>query len=85
MAYEADGSIYFDVTEYNKRFDGAYGELSKRNIEELFNETRILEGQAAKKIRWILHCGKKPIPNILCGGTLPGAWGFQDGIWSVLS
>lgn len=48
FAYERDGSVYFDVLEYNQRGLN-YGELSKRNIEELFANTRDLDGQNEKK------------------------------------
>ena len=42
FAYESNGSVYFDVIEYNKRGLN-YGELSRRNIEELFANTRDLD------------------------------------------
>lgn len=48
FAYESNNSVYFDVLEYNKRGLN-YGELSKRNIEELFANTRDLDGQKEKK------------------------------------
>ncbi len=48
FAYESNGSVYFDVLEYNKRGFN-YGELSNRNIEELFANTRDLDGQNEKK------------------------------------
>lgn len=48
FAYESNGSVYFDVLEYNKRGLN-YGELSRRNIEELFANTRDLDGQNEKK------------------------------------
>ncbi|MHA6696404.1 cysteine--tRNA ligase [Chryseobacterium sp. A301] len=47
-AYETGGSVYFDVHAYNEK-GGNYGELSKRNIEELYANTRILDGQDEKK------------------------------------
>lgn len=48
FAYESNGSVYFDVLEYNRRGLN-YGELSRRNIEELFANTRDLDGQNEKK------------------------------------
>ncbi len=48
FAYESHGSVYFDVLEYNRRGLN-YGELSHRNIEELFANTRDLDGQSEKK------------------------------------
>ncbi|TRX16571.1 cysteine--tRNA ligase [Flavobacterium franklandianum] len=48
FAYETQGSVYFDVYEYNKKGLN-YGELSNRNIDELFANTRDLDGQNEKK------------------------------------
>jgi cysteinyl-tRNA synthetase len=47
FAYEVNGSVYFDVLEYNKK--GNYGILSGRKIEDLIHNTRSLEGQSDKK------------------------------------
>ncbi len=46
-AYEANGSVYFDVPAYAKKY--AYGELSGRKIDELMANTRGTEGQQEKK------------------------------------
>ena len=48
FAYESNGSVYFDVLAYNKKGLN-YGELSNRNIEELLQNTRDLDGQNEKK------------------------------------
>jgi cysteinyl-tRNA synthetase len=48
FAYESNGSVYFDVVSYNQKGLN-YGELSNRNIEELFANTRDLDGQNEKK------------------------------------
>ncbi|WP_068596308.1 cysteine--tRNA ligase [Vaginella massiliensis] len=48
LAYEVNGSVYFDVLAYNERGLN-YGELSNRNIEELISNTRDLDGQGEKK------------------------------------
>lgn len=48
LAYESNGSVYFDVLEYNSRGLN-YGELSNRNIEDLLANTRDLDGQNEKK------------------------------------
>ena len=45
-AYESQGSVYFDVEKYNK--DHKYGILSGRNIEDMLNTTRALDGQDEK-------------------------------------
>tara|TARA_Y100000385_G_scaffold277088_1_gene323617 strand:- start:118 stop:1599 length:1482 start_codon:yes stop_codon:yes gene_type:complete len=47
LAYEANGSIYFDVLKYNESHN--YGILSGRNIEDLVHNTRALDGQSDKK------------------------------------
>lgn len=46
FAYESQGSVYFDVVKYNKKHN--YGELSGRNIEDMLNQTRALDGQDEK-------------------------------------
>ena len=45
-AYESEGSVYFDVEKYNK--DHNYGVLSGRNIDDMLNTTRALDGQDEK-------------------------------------
>lgn len=47
LAYEVRGSVYFDVEAYNKKGLN-YGELSRRNIDDLINNTRDLDGQDEK-------------------------------------
>jgi cysteinyl-tRNA synthetase len=47
FAYENGGSVYFDVEKYNK--SNNYGELSGRNIDELLENTRELDGQSEKR------------------------------------
>ena len=47
MAYEVNGSVYFDVLKYNETEH--YGILSGRNIEDSIHNTRILDGQSEKK------------------------------------
>ena len=45
-AYESKGSVYFDVAKYNK--DHHYGVLSGRNLDDVLNTTRELDGQDEK-------------------------------------
>jgi cysteinyl-tRNA synthetase len=47
FAYEVNGSVYFDVLEYNKSEN--YGILSGRKIEDAIHNTRTLDGQSDKK------------------------------------
>ncbi len=46
-AYVSRGSVYFDVGKYDK--DYRYGILSGRNIEDMINATRALDGQEEKR------------------------------------
>lgn len=47
LAYEIDGSVYFDVRKYSK--ENPYGKLSGHNIDELKSNSRTLEGQSQKR------------------------------------
>jgi len=47
IAYEVNGSVYFDVHKYNNSYN--YGVLSNRNLEDLVHNTRSLDGQDDKK------------------------------------
>ena len=47
FAYESEGSVYFDVEKYNKAHN--YGVLSGRNVEDMLNTTRALDGQDEKR------------------------------------
>ncbi|MAQ70222.1 MAG: cysteine--tRNA ligase [Flavobacteriales bacterium] len=47
FAYEVNGSVYFDVIKYNKTNN--YGVLSRRKIEDLMDNSRVLDGQSDKK------------------------------------
>lgn len=46
-AYEANGSVYFDVEAYSQTHP--YGELSGRNTEEMMSGSRDLDGQSDKR------------------------------------
>lgn len=45
-AYVSEGSVYFDVEKYNKNYH--YGKLSGRNLDDVLNTTRELDGQTEK-------------------------------------
>jgi cysteinyl-tRNA synthetase len=47
LAYEVNGSVYFDVLKYNK--SSHYGILSGRKMEDAIHNTRTLDGQSDKK------------------------------------
>ena len=60
-AYEKNGSVYFDVEKYNKKFK--YGKLSGRVVEDLQSNTRVLEGQNEKKNPFDFALWKKAEPE----------------------
>ena len=45
-AYESNGSVYFDIKKYAEKY--RYGKLSGRNVEDLLEKTRTLDGQDEK-------------------------------------
>ncbi|HLW42530.1 MAG TPA: cysteine--tRNA ligase [Flavobacterium sp.] len=75
FAYESNGSVYFDVLEYNNRGMN-YGELSRRNIEELFENTRDLDGQNEKKNPQDFALWKKASPQHIMRWASPWGDGF---------
>ena len=75
FAYESNGSVYFDVHEYNAN-GGNYGELSRRNIEELFANTRDLDGQFEKKNPQDFALWKKASPEHIMKWPSPWGEGF---------
>tara|TARA_R110002050_G_scaffold41242_1_gene100071 strand:+ start:66096 stop:67586 length:1491 start_codon:yes stop_codon:yes gene_type:complete len=76
LAYESNGSIYFDVEAYNNKFDGSYGELSGRKIEELLSNTRSLDGQNEKKNPFDFALWKKASPMHIMRWKSPWSDGF---------
>ncbi|CCG52777.1 Cysteine--tRNA ligase [Flavobacterium indicum GPTSA100-9 = DSM 17447] len=75
LAYESNGSVYFNVFEYNKRGLN-YGELSNRNIDELFANTRDLDGQNEKKNPQDFALWKKASPEHIMRWNSPWGEGF---------
>ena len=61
MAYENNGSVYFDVEKYNKQYH--YGKLSGRVLEDLMSNTRSLEGQDEKRNPFDFALWKKAQPE----------------------
>lgn len=61
MAYENNGSVYFDVEKYNKQYH--YGKLSGRVLEDLMSNTRTLEGQDEKRNPFDFALWKKAQPD----------------------
>ena len=73
-AYESNGSVYFDVVKYNKDFH--YGKLSGRNIDELLNTTRELDGQTEKHAPCDFALWKKASPEHIMRWPSPWSDGF---------
>jgi len=73
-AYVSEGSVYFDVEKYNK--DYRYGKLSGRNIEELLNTTRVLDGQQEKRNSVDFALWKKASPEHIMHWPSPWSEGF---------
>ena len=81
FAYESHGSVYFDVEKYNKRYH--YGKLSGRNLEDVINNSRELDGVGESATRWTSPCGRTPSRNTSCAGPAPGARASRDGTASA--
>jgi cysteinyl-tRNA synthetase len=73
-AYEVNGSVYFDVTAYNKKYN--YGKLSGRVLEELQTNTRALEGQDEKRNSFDFALWKKAMPEHIMNWPSPWSKGF---------
>jgi len=75
FAYVSQGSVYFDVLEYNKRGLN-YGELNNRNVEELLSNTRDLDGQNEKKNPQDFALWKNASPAHIMRWNSPWGEGF---------
>ena len=73
-AYESEGSVYFDVEKYNR--DHHYGVLSGRNIEDMRENTRELDGQSEKRHSIDFALWKKAAPEHIMRWPSPWSVGF---------
>ncbi|WP_196893551.1 cysteine--tRNA ligase [Aureivirga marina] len=71
LAYEVNGSVYFDVMKYNESEN--YGILSGRNMEDTIENTRQLDGQTDKKNPQDFALWKKASPEHIM--RWPSPWG----------
>jgi cysteinyl-tRNA synthetase len=78
-AYESNGTIYFDVEKFTKEYN--YTELSNRNLEELLNNTRDLDGQNDKRGRLDFALWIKAKPEHLM--KWPSPWGVGFPGWHI--
>ena len=73
-AYEVNGSVYFNIIKYNKKFK--YGKLSGRILEKLQSSTRTLERQDEKKNSFDFALWKKASSEHLMNWPSPWSVGF---------
>ena len=73
-AYEKNGSVYFDVEKFSKEYQ--YTALSNRNLEELLNNTRELDGQDEKRGRLDFALWIKAKPEHIMKWPSPWGEGF---------
>lgn len=73
-AYESNGSVYFDVEKYNRDYD--YGKLSGRNLDEMLETTRDLDGQTEKRRSADFALWKKAAPEHIMRWNGPWSVGF---------
>lgn len=79
FAYEVNGSVYFDVTRYNKEYH--YGILSGRNIEEMMESGRKLDSQDEKRNKIDFALWKKASPTHIMRWPSPWSDGFPG--WHI--
>ena len=74
FAYQANGSVYFDIKKFNESHH--YGKLSGRNIDEMLANTRDLDGQTDKKNHQDFALWKKAEPEHIMRWPSPWSDGF---------
>jgi cysteinyl-tRNA synthetase len=74
FAYESQGSVYFDVSRYNNLHH--YGKLSGRVLEDLYPDTRKLEGRSEKKNPYDFALWKKADGSHIMKWPSPWSTGF---------
>ena len=74
FAYLSNGSVYFDVEAYNKKYH--YGKLSGRNLDDIVLNTRELDGQSDKRHSFDFALWKKASPEHIMRWPSPWSDGF---------
>ena len=74
FAYESNGSVYFDIEAYNKKYK--YGILSGRSLENIKDESRSLAGVGEKKSQADFALWKKAQPEHIMRWSSPWSDGF---------
>jgi cysteinyl-tRNA synthetase len=75
FAYESEGSVYFNIQKFNEA-GGNYGNLSGRILEDLLNETRVLDGVSEKENPLDFALWKKASPEHIMRWPSPWGEGF---------
>ncbi len=73
-AYESHGSVYFDVNKYDR--DHGYGVLSGRNLEDVVNNSRSLDGVGEKRQQVDFALWKHAQPEHIMHWPSPWGEGF---------
>jgi cysteinyl-tRNA synthetase len=71
FAYLANGSVYFDLEKYSKKYN--YGKLSGRRVEDMLTDTCELRGTKEKKSSLDFALWKKAAPEHIM--QWPSKWG----------
>ena len=71
FAYESNGSVYFDVIKYNEKY--GYGILSGRNLDDVKDASRELDGVGEKRNQVDFALWKKAQPEHIM--RWPSPWG----------
>lgn len=79
FAYEANGTVYFDVEKYVKQHD--YTVLTNRKLEDMLNNTRELGGQDEKRGRLDFALWIKAKPEHIMRWPAPWSVGFPG--WHI--
>tara|TARA_Y200000002_G_scaffold85923_1_gene68381 strand:- start:4000 stop:5436 length:1437 start_codon:yes stop_codon:yes gene_type:complete len=74
LAYVSNGSVYFDISEYNKI--DSYGKLSGRDLDKIQSNSRNLANQDDKKNEYDFALWKKAEINHLMKWKSPWSEGF---------
>lgn len=74
FAYESNGSIYFDIEKYNNKYH--YGVLSNRNLDDVINNSRTLNGVGEKHNQVDFALWKKAEPQHIMRWPSPWSDGF---------
>ncbi len=61
FAYVSNGSVYFDIEKYNQKYH--YGKLSGRNLDDVINNSRELDGVGEKRNQVDFALWKKAQPE----------------------